>query len=124
MVKVDKISVQTCMMISMSCKPLVFVVGTKSLPLLLMSTLGKTSGVKMRALFEASMFEKDVEFHSQSVLRFRNHIQEISAGEGVSETEALLQRDIAKTRGSKIRIPLELIHPFSSWDSLRWTSFA
>ncbi|KAI0139124.1 acetyl-CoA synthetase-like protein [Hypoxylon sp. NC0597] len=97
--EVDSLAVQACMMVSTACQPFIFPVGAQSLPKLPISALGKISGVKMRALFEAGVFDKDAEYHRQTLYQFRQRQQRISAESGLSDAETLLRADYAGTKG-------------------------
>ncbi|KAI1141461.1 acetyl-CoA synthetase-like protein [Hypoxylon sp. FL0543] len=97
--EVESLAIQACMMVSTACRPLIFPVGSQSLPMLPISALGKISGAKMRTLFEAGVFDKDAEYHRQAVYQFRQHQQQISTESGLSEDEALLRVDYAETKG-------------------------
>lgn len=97
--EVDRLAAQACSMVTTACQPVIFGVGSKTLPLLPTTTLGKISGAKMRALFEAGVFEKDVMHHREVVDGFRRQKQMSWTGKPFSETETLLRADIADIMG-------------------------
>ncbi|KAI1078168.1 acetyl-CoA synthetase-like protein [Whalleya microplaca] len=98
-VEIDRLAAQACSMVTTACRPVIFGVGSKTLPLLPITTLGKISGAKMRALFEAGVFEKDILYHREVVDEFRRQRESSWTGEPLNETEALLRADIADIKG-------------------------
>ncbi|KAI1089147.1 acetyl-CoA synthetase-like protein [Rostrohypoxylon terebratum] len=98
-VEIDGLAAQACSLVTTACRPVIFGVGSETLPLLPLTTLGKISGAKMRALFEAGVFEKDVTRHREIMDEFRRQKQLSWVDESLNETEILLRADIADIRG-------------------------
>ncbi|KAI0469793.1 acetyl-CoA synthetase-like protein [Xylariaceae sp. FL0804] len=98
LVKADELAIEACMMVDSACKPLVFSIG-KSVPVLPLSTLGKISSSKMRAMFENGSFEADIESHRRLVSEFRRRRQQTPAQTTLSETESLVRLDFAESIG-------------------------
>ncbi|KAI0023865.1 acetyl-CoA synthetase-like protein [Xylariomycetidae sp. FL0641] len=98
LVKADRLITETCMMVDMACQPIVFCVG-QSLPLVPMSTLGKISPAKMRAMFEEGVFERDMAHHRRLVAEYKHHKRQTSTQLDMSPTEAQLRLDFAESIG-------------------------
>lgn len=98
-VEVDTLAARACSMVTTACPPVIFGVGSKTLPLLPTTTLGKISRAKMRALFEGGVFDSDVIYHREIVDRFRRQNQVSWKSEALSEAETLLRADIADIMG-------------------------
>ncbi|KAK2595095.1 hypothetical protein QQS21_007180 [Conoideocrella luteorostrata] len=98
-VEVDRLAAQACRMVTTACRPVIFGVSPETLPLLPKTTLGKISGAKMRALFEAAVFDKDVMHHCEIVLESRRQKQGSSANKELSKTEILLRTYIGDILG-------------------------
>ncbi|KAF3059330.1 Dimodular nonribosomal peptide synthase [Daldinia childiae] len=98
-VEIDRLAAQACSLVTTACRPVIFGVGSNTLPLLPLTTLGKISGAKMRALFEAGVFEKDVIRHREIIDKSRRQREVSWTGEPLSETETLLRADIADIKG-------------------------
>ncbi|KAI2468974.1 acetyl-CoA synthetase-like protein [Annulohypoxylon bovei var. microspora] len=97
----DKLATETCMMVNLACRPFVFSVG-ESLPLIPRSTLGKISAAKMRAMFEAGVFERDIAHHRRLVSEYRQHMQQISSQFDIGPAEGLLRLDFAESIGKDV----------------------
>ncbi|KAI9691909.1 MAG: putative NRPS-like protein biosynthetic cluster [Bathelium mastoideum] len=102
MADIDSRVVQACMVMS-TAQPYVFMVREISLHLLPMSTLGKISGTKMRALFEGGAFDKDVTYHHEKVKAFRHQRQQATTHTSLNREEELLLTDFAETKGLELR---------------------
>ncbi|KJZ74377.1 hypothetical protein HIM_06187 [Hirsutella minnesotensis 3608] len=87
--------VQTCLT-GFGCRPLVFCVRRDTLQLLPVSALGKISRPKMRALFEAGLFNKDVAFSRQCIDQLRSHRSQL-VSTAKKEDEMCLIHDFAQT---------------------------
>ncbi|KAI0111775.1 acetyl-CoA synthetase-like protein [Daldinia grandis] len=98
-VEIDRLAAQACSLVTTACRPVIFGVGSKNIPLLPLTTLGKISGAKMRALFEAGVFEKDVIHHREVMDEFRRQKEASWAGGSLNKTETLLRADIADIKG-------------------------
>ncbi|KAI0003925.1 acetyl-CoA synthetase-like protein [Xylariaceae sp. FL0662B] len=99
MAMIERLTLQTCMMVSAACRPLAFPVGGRSLPFLPTSTLGKISGAKMRALFEAGTFDNDAAYHRQAVDEFKQKNRPVVEEKGLNGTETSLREDFAEIMG-------------------------
>lgn len=101
----DAIS-QGCALAHAGCgRPLVFAIGEKSKGLVPMSTLGKISGAKMRSLFEAGVFEDDIELSRRTIEEWKQKRvvrRSESADEIISDSQALLRLDVAETRNLEV----------------------
>ncbi|RYP12161.1 hypothetical protein DL765_007460 [Monosporascus sp. GIB2] len=93
--EIDRLAAQACSMVTTACRPVIFGAGSATLPLLPITTLGKISGAKMRALFEAGVFQKDILQHRELIDEFRRRKEVSLEGELLSETATLLRADIA-----------------------------
>ncbi|GAB1317859.1 Thioesterase domain [Madurella fahalii] len=98
MAAVDRLTRQSCMMVSSANRPVIFAVSEESLSLLPVTTLGKISGSKMTRLFEAGVFDKDVTYHGEAVSRFMLGQSTTSEAE-LSGFEAVLRADFAEIMG-------------------------
>ncbi|KAK0712211.1 acyl-protein synthetase [Apiosordaria backusii] len=121
--KVDALAVQACMMVSTASVPVVFSVGPQSQLLLPISSLGKISGAKMAAMFEAGKFDNDVEHHRQ-ILREFQRSEQPPVHAGLSEHEIILRTDFAVVGGidnpTTIRVDVPLFElGFTSMDLIR-----
>jgi acyl-CoA synthetase (AMP-forming)/AMP-acid ligase II/thioesterase domain-containing protein len=90
--------IEACML-STASRPLVFSLQEQSLRLLPVSTLGKISRAKMRALFEAGKFEEDVRLHNEAVANARKLWDE-GEQRAITQDEQLLINDFAETLGT------------------------
>ncbi|KAI2601752.1 acetyl-CoA synthetase-like protein [Hypoxylon sp. NC1633] len=98
-IEIDRLAAQACSLVTTACRPVIFGVGSESLLLLPLTTLGKISGAKMRALFEAGVFEEDVIHHRKVMDEFRRQKEASWTGERLNETETLLRAEIADIKG-------------------------
>jgi acyl-CoA synthetase (AMP-forming)/AMP-acid ligase II/thioesterase domain-containing protein len=124
LVEADRLVVQACMMVSTACRPLVFSVTEESLPFLPISTLGKISTSKMRALVETGMFGRDIANHRRVVTEHNQRIAQSLEGTELTEAESLLRLDIAKTLAVEDVASLSVDAPlyemgFTSMDLIR-----
>ncbi|KAL7755525.1 hypothetical protein ACKLNR_014623 [Fusarium oxysporum f. sp. zingiberi] len=120
--EVDKRAVQACMMVSTACLPFIFAVGTQSLPLLPITTLGKISGAKMRVLFESGVFDQDANFYRQTVNEIKQARRSTSET-NMTKAETQLRAEFAETMGiepEKVGINVPLFElGFTSMDLVR-----
>ncbi|KAI1074272.1 acetyl-CoA synthetase-like protein [Whalleya microplaca] len=98
MAEVETLVLRACM-VSTGSRPVVFLVGTKSLHLLPISTLGKISGAKMRTLFEAGAFDIDAAYHRQIINEFKKQNRYMEADRGLNRIEILLREEFIGTMG-------------------------
>jgi acyl-CoA synthetase (AMP-forming)/AMP-acid ligase II/thioesterase domain-containing protein len=99
--EIESLMSQACVMVS-SARPVVFPVGPQSLALLPTTTLGKISGSKMTKLFEAGLFDGDVEYHRETVAAWvRRKAQQAAEDEqhDLTSLETTLQNEFAETMG-------------------------
>lgn len=103
MAEIERLTRQACIMASSACtQPVVFAVGPETVPLLPVTTLGKISGAKMRKLFEAGLFDRDVEYHRSVVeecIKRKSQRTTQDWYQCLSEFEAALRDDIADILG-------------------------
>ncbi|KAK4231907.1 alpha/beta-hydrolase [Podospora fimiseda] len=100
-VKVDKVVVESCMMVTGAAggKPIVFgVVGEQRKGLVPVSSLGKISGAKMRSLFEGGVFDEDVEVHREALERGRREEEEGELTE-LTELEVIVRKEVCGAIG-------------------------
>ncbi|KAM7191680.1 acetyl-CoA synthetase-like protein [Rhypophila sp. PSN 637] len=97
--RVESLAVQACLMVTTASRPVVFSVGPKSQLLLPISSLGKISGAKMAALFEAGRFDQDVTYHRRVLLELEQQRPQFSLPRPLTEWEAILQADFAAVAG-------------------------
>ncbi|KAI2602758.1 hypothetical protein GGR54DRAFT_633796 [Hypoxylon sp. NC1633] len=95
--KMESLAEQACMMHIVS-RPLIFQLGEHSASLLPISTLGKISRARMRALYEAGVFSEDVYLHRQATDRSKREKLQLSIGT-MSEIEARFVDDFVKILG-------------------------
>ncbi|KAH0592950.1 hypothetical protein MHUMG1_09196 [Metarhizium humberi] len=89
-VEIQHLAVQTCLL-RVGASPTVFSLRQESIPLLPVSSLGKISRTKMRTLYEAGAFSKDVDLHFSRVEQFRKQRQKMDDTEA-NDAEKLLIR--------------------------------
>ncbi|KAK4455244.1 hypothetical protein QBC34DRAFT_460052 [Podospora aff. communis PSN243] len=92
-VTIEDLVVRACVM-STKSRPLVFALGPNSIPLLPMTSLGKISRARMRALFEDGIFSADAEKHC---LALQRHLSAPTNNITPTAAEALLLEDFAAT---------------------------
>ncbi|KAI1470346.1 acetyl-CoA synthetase-like protein [Daldinia caldariorum] len=100
MAGITRLVTQACLMRT-STHPLVFALREQSLPLLLMSTLGKISRLKMARLFEKGEFAVDLKLHEHAILRASKAAEQgrKNGPKLMSESEARLLEHVAETLG-------------------------
>ncbi|KAK4039269.1 hypothetical protein C8A01DRAFT_16718 [Parachaetomium inaequale] len=126
MAEIESLTSQACVMVS-SARPVVFPVGPQSLALLPTTTLGKISGSKMTKLFEAGLFDGDVEYHREAVAAWvKRKAQQVADDEqhNLTDLEANLQNEFAETMGfpdpSHVGVDTSIFDlGFSSMDVIR-----
>ena len=103
MAEIEALARQACIMASSACtRQVVFAVGPKTVSLLPVTTLGKISGAKMRKLFEAGLFDRDVEYHRDIVDKCTRQKAQLIAEDGhrcLTDLEAALRDDIGDILG-------------------------
>lgn len=97
--EIDRLAIQACSMVTTACQPVIFGLGSKTLPLCPTTALGKISGAKMRALFEAGVFEEDVIHHCEVVDKYRRQNQVSRTGKQLTAAQILLRVDFADIMG-------------------------
>lgn len=122
---VEDLMVQACFLAT-TLRPFIFSLKEQSLSLLLVSALGKISRAKMKSLFEAGVFDEDVNSHHQTlnvVARSKREKGGQQHEQAMSETEALLINYFVETVGissCKIDIDTPVFHMgFTSMDLIR-----
>lgn len=107
--EVYNLTVQACIISTGGAsRPFVFSIREQSLYLIPTTTLGKVSRAKMRSLFEAGVFDEDVNFHHQVLeagkpkRKRTNSIQDKACRkrQRVNEAEACLIADFKETLGT------------------------
>ncbi|KAF4633294.1 hypothetical protein G7Y89_g4830 [Cudoniella acicularis] len=96
--EVDDLTVQACIL-STASRPFIFSLQEQSLPLLPTSALGKISRAKMRYLFEAGVFDEDVNLHRQALGVVKNFRRDKMRPRPTNEAEESLISDFAETLG-------------------------
>ncbi|KAI1370092.1 hypothetical protein F4677DRAFT_439359 [Hypoxylon crocopeplum] len=95
--EIESLAEQACM-VHIASRPVVFPLGEHSASLLPISTLGKISRAKMRALYESGIFSKDVDLYRTAMDEFKREKLRLSIGT-MNETEACFVNDFVKILG-------------------------
>ncbi|KAI0869652.1 acetyl-CoA synthetase-like protein [Hypoxylon argillaceum] len=99
MAEINELILQACAL-SASSRPFIFALRECSIPLLPLSSLGKISPAKMRRMFEAGMFAKDVNEYHLAMAQFQCKVRQDSVMEAViTDTEMNLLEDFASVLG-------------------------
>lgn len=114
--EIERIAEQACMA-NIASRPLIFSLSEHSAPLLPVSTLGKVSRAKMRALYEVGAFSEDVHLHREALESFKRDKLQLSI-DTITETEAPFIDDFAKT----LNIDCSSIGPDTTVFELGFTS--
>ncbi|KAK8042320.1 acetyl-CoA synthetase-like protein [Apiospora phragmitis] len=123
LVHIDKLTTEACVMVNMACQPITFYVEQKSLPRIPTTTLGKISGAKMRAMFEAGVFDHDVTSHTFVVSDFKKKQRKLFESD-MTVTESALRSEFAEAMGVESSESIGLDIPlfelgFTSMDLIR-----
>ncbi|KAK7979954.1 hypothetical protein PG989_012411 [Apiospora arundinis] len=95
-VEIARLATKACL-VATSTSPLIFALQKHSLPLLPTSTLGKISRLRMARLFADGWFAQDVDLHIHVMSRAARAADLGRKDEPMSEAEARLMEDVART---------------------------
>ncbi|GAW18770.1 hypothetical protein ANO14919_082520 [Xylariales sp. No.14919] len=119
--EIEDLATQTCHL-QVGASPLIFSLRKGSISLLPISSLGKISRAKMRALYESGVFSKDLDLHLNQVRQLREQARE-REGREANNTEAILigiLSDLQRVGSDTIDINTSIFElGFSSIDVIR-----